>query len=642
MGIDKHEIEIQGSDFIDHQRRSLHLRGVNIGGSSKVPRVPDGATWNKAGFFDHHRVSFVGRPFPIEDADEHFARLKKWGLRLLRFIITWEAIEHEGPGIYDQAYLDYLYQVVKKAGEYELYLFIDPHQDVWSRFSGGDGAPGWTFEVVGMDLTRFKETGAAIRHQEIGDPYPRMIWPANYSKFACATMWTLFFGGNVFAPETRLQGIPVQDYLQNHYFRAIAQVCERLEEFKHVIGYDTLNEPSQGYIGYPEVNLIPAEVLAQGASPTIFQGMLLAAGYPQRVKVRNIWSNLLDFGKTALIDPQGKSLWRPGVKPIWQHNGIWDVDREGKPVLLEPNHFALVAGREVDFDLDFFVPFVNKYIQVIREVDPSKCIFVSPPPADVRYGPENYGIRGQKGLVNSPHWYDGITVQTQSYFPWFGIDNQGDRRKFIFGRKRKRRSFQKQIKRLVENGQTMFGVVPTVIGETGIPFNMGKKTAYRDGDFSQHILAMDDTLQALEANCVNFTLWNYTADNSNARGDQWNDEDFSIFSRDQQTSTGEIHDGGRALQAVLRPYVYRTPGKLLSMSFNMDTKVFECTFEWNPQIQAPLEIFIPDFQYPHGFEVAGNDGDWDFNPDSQILIYAPLPGERTQQIRITPKENLHL
>ena len=107
------KIRIKGSQFIDAEDRILHLRGVNLGGSSKVPSEPNGATWNKDGFYDHRNVSFVGRPFPISEADEHFTRLKKWGLRFLRFIITWEAIEHEGPGIYDQAYLDYLYQIVK-------------------------------------------------------------------------------------------------------------------------------------------------------------------------------------------------------------------------------------------------------------------------------------------------------------------------------------------------------------------------------------------------------------------------------------------------------------------------------------------------------------------------------------------------
>ena len=114
--------------------------------------------------------------------------------------MTWEAIEHAGPGLYDEAYLDYLRQVVIKAGEHGIDLFIDPHQDVWSRFSGGDGAPGWTLEAAGLDMTHFDSTGAAITHQRHGDPYPKMIWPTNYTKLACATMFTLFFAGNDFAP----------------------------------------------------------------------------------------------------------------------------------------------------------------------------------------------------------------------------------------------------------------------------------------------------------------------------------------------------------------------------------------------------------------------------------------------------------
>lgn len=28
----------------------------------------------------HEEVTFVGRPFPLEDADAHFARLRRWGL----------------------------------------------------------------------------------------------------------------------------------------------------------------------------------------------------------------------------------------------------------------------------------------------------------------------------------------------------------------------------------------------------------------------------------------------------------------------------------------------------------------------------------------------------------------------------------
>jgi hypothetical protein len=163
----------KGFWFMDTQGRTMLLRGVNLAGSSKLPLSPDGATWKRDGFYDHRQVSFVGRPFPLDEADEHFSRLRRWGLTFLRFLITWEAIEHSGPGQYDEAYLDYLYAVIKKAGEYDFCLFVDPHQDVWSRFSGGCGAPGWTFERVGMDVTRFHVTGAALTHQEHGDPLPR-------------------------------------------------------------------------------------------------------------------------------------------------------------------------------------------------------------------------------------------------------------------------------------------------------------------------------------------------------------------------------------------------------------------------------------------------------------------------------------
>jgi hypothetical protein len=233
-------MHIDGPHFKDEEGRTLLLRGVNLGGSSKVPFRPDGSTYRREGFFDHRNVSFVGRPFPLEEADEHFARLREWGFTFLRFLVTWEAIEHAGPGIYDEEYLDYLYAVVRKAGEYGIELFIDPHQDVWSRMSGGDGAPGWTFEVIGMDVTRFTETGAAIVHAVHGDPFPRMIWPTNYSKLAAATMFTLFFGGNDFAPQLKVDGEPVQEYLQRHYINAIKKVASRLRDLPNVVGYDTI------------------------------------------------------------------------------------------------------------------------------------------------------------------------------------------------------------------------------------------------------------------------------------------------------------------------------------------------------------------------------------------------------------------
>lgn len=137
----------KGEWFVDPSGRKVILRGVNLGGDTKVP-YPNGGTQFPTDFSDHKEVSFIGRPFPLEEAESHFTRLKLWGFNVLRLLTTWEAVEHKGPGEYDEAYLNYFTEIVRLAGEYGFYVFIDFHQDVWSRMTGGDGAPGWIFEKL--------------------------------------------------------------------------------------------------------------------------------------------------------------------------------------------------------------------------------------------------------------------------------------------------------------------------------------------------------------------------------------------------------------------------------------------------------------------------------------------------------------
>ena len=288
--------------FKDEFGRVILLRGVNLGGSSKVPLTPDGATWNLDKFYDHREVSFVGRPFPLIEADEHFNRLKQWGFNFLRFLVTWEAIEHAGPGIYDEEYLDYLHAIVSKAAEYGIDMFIDPHQDVWSRFTGGDGAPGWTLEAAGFDISKLHRTGAAFTHQECGDPYPRMLWPTNNNKLAAATMFTLFFAGNDFAPELKVEGIPIQEFLQSHYINAIKKVALKLSDLPNVVGYDTLNEPSPGYVGMPDISKrLEAVKLLKGKLPRHFRQWLPEQAF------RRKWM-YLTWGSPGLSGPVKRCL----------------------------------------------------------------------------------------------------------------------------------------------------------------------------------------------------------------------------------------------------------------------------------------------------------------------------------------------
>ena len=625
----------RGPWFKDSSGRTMLLRGVNLSGSSKVPISPNGATWNPDGLRHHRDVSFVGRPFPLTEADEHFSRLKAWGLTFIRFLVTWEAIEHAGPGQYDEAYLDYLYQIVKKAGEYELNLFIDPHQDVWSRFTGGDGAPGWSLEAVGMNLEHLTITGAALTHQTCGNTYPKMIWLTNYGKFACATMFTLFFGGNDFAPQTNINGVPVQEFLQSHYLNAIKQVAGRLKEFPHVIGYDTLNEPSCGYIGYRADDWAFLKQSRQELAPSILEGMLLAAGYSQKIGLYKIGPLGSIRVAARRVNPEGVSLWREGYHPIWKQNGVWDVDQSGRPVLLNPDHFVKVADRPINYDRDYFNPFVARFSKEIRSVDPDAAIFVSPVPLEAKGGAMDYGASGQN-LVHAPHWYDGLTLWLQRYLPWLGYHSDGRRFWPVLGRGNVRRSFGQQIKHLADYSKQGFGGVPTLIGETGIPYNLNNKKAYHSGDFSAQVAAMDDTIDALEANLVHYTLWNYTPDNTNAHGDLWNNEDLSIFSRDQQTGTNNIDDGGRALEAVIRPYPVKVPGEPIRLMFDIYRKIFEFEFRLDKTITAPAEFFVPNFQFPRGYTIVAEHGRWESNLTEQKLLYYPNATEKMHRIVIRP------
>ena len=112
--------------------RNVLLHGVNLTGSCKVPTGPEnGSTWNPNSLSDWKNVTFVGRPFDLDgnEADLHLSRLRAWGYTFCRFLITWEAIEHEGPGVYDTEYLAYLQSMIRKCGEYGISVFIDPHQD---------------------------------------------------------------------------------------------------------------------------------------------------------------------------------------------------------------------------------------------------------------------------------------------------------------------------------------------------------------------------------------------------------------------------------------------------------------------------------------------------------------------------------
>lgn len=73
--------------FSDRYGRTVLLRGLNVGGCSKVPTVIPRR------HAEHDTVRYGGRPFKtVEEATEWWATLRLWGVGVIRWVMTWEAI----------------------------------------------------------------------------------------------------------------------------------------------------------------------------------------------------------------------------------------------------------------------------------------------------------------------------------------------------------------------------------------------------------------------------------------------------------------------------------------------------------------------------------------------------------------------
>ena len=112
-------------------------------------------------------------------------------------------------GQYDKDYLAYLHQLLSLFGQFGFKVYVSMHQDVWSRYSGGSGAPAWTLDAVGLSIPDLPQAHAAWLQGVKGGGHSeeeRGLWPTGYQKLAASTMNTVFWGGEVFAPKLKIGG----------------------------------------------------------------------------------------------------------------------------------------------------------------------------------------------------------------------------------------------------------------------------------------------------------------------------------------------------------------------------------------------------------------------------------------------------
>jgi hypothetical protein len=308
----------------------------------------------------------------------------------------------------------------------------------------------WTIYAMGLNPRTFDVTEAAMVHNTWPDPasFPKMIWSTNYQRLACLTMFTMFFAGRDFAPKCIIDGKNIQDYLQEHFINAVSHLASKIHEAgdledSAVIGWESMNEPNRGLIGYQQLDVIPSEQkLEKGTSPTVWQAILTGSGRACEI---DTW----DFGGTgpyktgtALVDPEGVQAWLPagyddsryGWKRdaewklgecIWAQHGVWDPvtdtilrnDYFGKM----PNGELLSAGK---FTETYFLDHYRKYATAIRRIHKNAIMFCQPPVFEIP--PTIKGTTDVDGrVVYAPHFYDGITLMTKKWNRIWNVDVLG-------------------------------------------------------------------------------------------------------------------------------------------------------------------------------------------------------------------------
>jgi hypothetical protein len=419
----------------------------------------------------------------------------------------------------------------------------------------------WTLYAAGLNPKSFNKTRAALVHNTSSNPvkFPKMIWNTNYTRLTCQTMFTLFWAGKGFAPKAIIDGVNIQDYLQDHFIAACKYLAQKIHdagdlEDQVVIGWESINEPHRGLIGVQDISVIPADQQLQlGTSPTAFQALLTGSG---RICEEPTWA-FGSFGPhqtgKALVNPRGVSAWLPdsyddsryGWKRdpgwklgecLWAQHGVWSPSTN---TVLRKDYFGKHpnTGDALSWEIftnTYFLEHYRKYRDAIRSVHSTAIMFCQPPVNELP--PRIKGTQDEdNNMVHAVHYYDGMTLLSKHWYvakaswqictdrtrnKYYNADAVGVfRGKYSapafavkIGETAIRKSLRDQLKYLRDESLEYIGDHPLVFTEIGIPFDMDDKAAYKTGNYSSQISAMDANHFALEGSQSNgYTLWVYTA-----------------------------------------------------------------------------------------------------------------------------------
>lgn len=174
----------------DKLGRALMLHGVNVSHDTKFDPLNVGSTTEQ----DIQRLS------------------KDWGFNFTRFLLQWDGIEPM-KGFYDEAYFERVEERLDWYADAGIHVLLDMHQDLFLD----NGIPKWAQRTDGWIKIKFRS------------------WSLNaLSPDALRAI------DNFYNPTGRHADV------QEHFVLAWQEVVRRFKDHPAVIGYDLLNEPSNG------------------------------------------------------------------------------------------------------------------------------------------------------------------------------------------------------------------------------------------------------------------------------------------------------------------------------------------------------------------------------------------------------------
>ena len=137
----------------------------------------------------------------------------------------------------------------------------------------------------------------------------------------------------------------------------------------HVLGFDSLNEPTVGFIGLKldGSNINFNELIGYAFTP--INAILTGAGL-LKVPFKEVKGLGIKETRCDEINPKKISCWIDGVEDLWKKEGVWNVDENNKPRILNNDYFIERKEKKINFFGDYLSPFICRFAEDIRSIKP--------------------------------------------------------------------------------------------------------------------------------------------------------------------------------------------------------------------------------------------------------------------------------